>query len=440
MLEQIYITGSGAVEISRSIEQEIREGRLGAGAKMPTVRALAERLGVSPATVAAAYKELRGRGMISGRGRSGTFISHAPPVGVRGPAPVPAGTRNLAHGNPDPKLLPQLGPALHELDGSHTLYGAELKLDALMDVARRSLERDGVPTQFMSICSGAMDGIERVLQTHLRPGDRVVIEDPGFTGVIDLVQALGLVAVGCPMDEQGLRPDALDDALRRGADAVIVTPRAQNPTGSAIDAKRSRELRKVLDKYPATLIVEDDHAADVAGVPLATLCRSESAHWAHIRSTSKALSPDLRLAIVSGDAETIGRFEGRQLIGIRWVSHILQRLAAAVWSDPRTGDTLDKAARTYTDRRVALIKALEEHGIHATGRSGMNVWIPVTEESATVQALAEKGWAVTAGERFRLRTGPALRVTISELEVGEASDFAAALADCLGPRHAVASV
>jgi DNA-binding transcriptional MocR family regulator len=113
---------------------------------------------------------------------------------------------------------------------------------------------------------------------------------------------------------------------------------------------------------------------------------------------------------------------------VRWVSHLLQSLTLALWSDPSSGRLLARAAETYTQRRTALIETLATHGIRAHGQSGFNVWIPVREETAAVQALADRGWAVAAGERFRLHSPPAIRVTTSALLPAEAAHFAADLA------------
>src|SRR5438132_629687 len=132
------IRGRGASELAQSVERGVREGRLAPGAPLPTVRALSQQLGLSPATVAAAYRSLR-------------------------------------------------------------------------------------------------------------PGDMVAVEDPGHAGVLDLVAALGLVPEPVALDDSGPLPDAARHALRRGARAFIVTPRAQNPTGAALDERRARELRTALD-------------------------------------------------------------------------------------------------------------------------------------------------------------------------------------------------
>jgi len=437
---QTYIKGTTSVQISRSIEQAIRDRRLRAGDGMPTVRALAERLAVSPATVAAAYKELRTRGILTAHGRRGTAVSHGPTIGGRPPTAVPEGARNLAHGNPDARLLPPLGPALRSIDSSHVLYGSDLKDPALIKLAVRDLARDSVTTESVAVVSGGMDGIERVLSAHLRPGDRVVVEDPGFTSVIDLVAALGMRPVPCPVDDAGMIPEALEVALASCVHAVVVTPRAQNPTGAFMDAARARRLRRILKLHPEVLCIEDDHASWVAGVPLHALSAEPQPRWAFVRTLSKSFGPDLRLALVAGDEETIARIEGRQLTGMRWVSRILQRIAVAVWNDRATAASLRAAAREYAERRNALLAALASRGIEAHGRSGLNVWVPVRDEASVVEALLARGWAVTAGARFRIRSAEGVRITVSTLEKHEAEELAEALADATRrTRHAASA-
>lgn len=400
------------------------------GAPLPTVRALAASAGVSPATAAAAYRALRLRGLVTAQGRRGTRVTHRPPLAAPAPPPVAAGLRDLADGNPDPAFLPRLRRVLGRLAGAVRLYGDPPHDPRLRALAARQLAADGIAPEFLAVVAGALDGVERVLQAHLRPGDRVAVEDPGYSGVLDLVAALGLAAEPVAVDDAGPLPDAVAHALRAGCRALVLTPRAQNPTGAALDGARARDLARVLGRHPEVLVVEDDHAGPVAGAGAHTLSRGRS-RWAVVRSVSKSLGPDIRVAVLAGDAATVARVEGRQALGQGWVSHILQRLVAELWSDRTTQDLLRAATASYSARRAALVGSLARHGVRAHGRSGFNVWIPVAEEVATVSRLAAAGWAVRAGERYRLKSAPAIRITVSRLSEGEmervARDVAAAV-------------
>ena len=429
-----HIREGSAVEIATRVEEAVRRGRLVPGAALPTVRGLARELGISPTTVSAAYRLLRERGLLLTAGRRGTRIAPAPPVAAGARVELPAGTRDLATGNPDPRLLPRLGPYLARLSPAPHLYSDEIHSPALVALARERFRADGIPVPALAVVSGALDGIERVLAARLRPGDRVAVEDPGFPGILHLVRALGLVLVPVAVDDAGLEPAAFERALGRGVQAVIVTPRAQNPTGACFHRDRVRALRRLLDRAPEVLVIEDDHCDVAAGTPAHTLCGGRDGHWAVVRSVSKTLGPDLRLAILCGDEETVARVSGRQLLGSRWVSHLLQQLVVALWSDPRVATRLERASACYAERREAVVAALAARGIAATGRSGLNVWVPVREETPVVLRLAARGYAVQAGEIHRLDTPPAIRVTTAALDVGEAGIFADAFAAALeGP-------
>jgi DNA-binding transcriptional MocR family regulator len=430
---QYGISGASASAIAASVEKGILGGRIPPGALLPPVRGLAALLGLSAATVAAAYRALGVRGLVAGEGRRGTRVVQRPPVAARRPPVVPTGTRDLAEGNPDPALLPDLGPALRKLSCRPGLYGADDPLPALRRLAARQLAQDGIPAASLAVVGGAMDGIERVLQAHLRPGDRVIVEDPGYAGVLDLLGALGLVPVPVPIDDLGLRPDALAAALSPDTGAVVLTPRAQNPTGAALDPERARALRALLDRHPDVLVVEDDHAGPVAGADAETVVHARKPRWAVVRSVCKSLGPDLRLAVLAGDATTVARVEGRRSLGTGWVSHLLQGLVASLWSDAGTERRLREAADVYARRRRALVDALARHGIASHARSGLNVWIPVREEASTIAGMAAAGWAIRAGEPYRIQSPPAVRITVSTLMPEEAPKVASALAAVLDP-------
>jgi DNA-binding transcriptional MocR family regulator len=429
-----HITGRRASEIAESIERGIREGDLTAGTRLPTVRSLASHRGISTATVASAYRELRRRGLVAGAGRLGTSIAPRVPPSPRGKPIVPPGVRDLLTGNPDPMLLPDLGPALAALPHEPVLYGAAGSDPELLELSATRLEADGVSAEHVTVVGGALDGVQLALMAHLRPGDRIAVEDPCYPGIIDLAAALGLAVIPMAIDDRGPTPEGLTRALRAGAAACSLTPRAQNPYGSAIDAERAEELRAVLDLHPGVLVLEDDHAFDITERPCHTLCEPGRARWVHLRSVSKSLGPDLRLAILAGDATTVARVEGRRLLAAGWVSHLLQRLVVALWRDPAAEARAAHVAQIYTQRRDALQQALRSRGIESHGRSGLNVWIPVAHEDATVASLQESGWGVLAGDRFRIASARGIRVTIARLEPADALRLAADVESALTPR------
>ena len=426
------MAGRSAADISRAVEQAIHAGQLAADQTVPTVRQLAASLKVSPATVAAAYRSLQARGLLVGEGRRGTRVRAHVQQHARATVPAPRrdGLCDLATGNPDPELLPPLDAALRALAGAQTFYDDGAEVRALIAFARAEFAADGIISDSLVVTSGAFDAIERILREHARPGDHVLVEDPVAPAVLDVLMTLGLVPQPAAVDAEGPRPEIVEAAIRRRPCAMIVTPRAQNPTGAVISRARAVDLRRLLRAHPEMLVIENDPFAPVSGVALTTLT-DDRAQWASVRSTSKYLGPDLRVAVVAGDPLTLARVRGRQAAGPRWVSRLLQQMVLALWSDPSHGRRLARAADVYAHRRAALVQALAEKGIAASAVSGFNVWVPVQHEATVVQQLSDRGWAVAPGERFRLQAAPGIRVTTSVLEPADASRLASDLAEAL---------
>jgi DNA-binding transcriptional MocR family regulator len=430
---QYSISGESAAGIAASIELGIESGGLNPGDPLPSIRRLASELGVSPTTTAAALADLRARGLVVTRERGRSHVSWRPPLAGALPMPaIAAGVRDLAGGNPDPELLPDPTPFLRQLDLPTQLYGGEPAVPELLELAREELAASGIGTEAIAVTNGALDGIERALQAQLKPGDLVAVEDPGFAGLFDLLRALGLALRPVPIDERGMLPSELAAALAEGADGVVLNPRGQNPTGASLDPGRAGELRGVLDRAPAAMVVEDDHLGPIAGVNRVTLTAGREC-WASALSLAKSLGPDLRLALLSGDPQTISRVRGRQAVGPQWVSHLLQHLVAAMWADEGVAATLERAANTYRDRRERFLAALSKRGIEVSSAAGIAAWIPVPEEAPVVQSLLAAGWAVRPGAPFRLQSARAIRVTTSTLVEDEAEDLAEAVQAALRP-------
>ncbi|MDH6583204.1 DNA-binding transcriptional MocR family regulator [Streptomyces sp. SAI-133] len=432
MATQYGISGTTAKGIAGSVERAVAEGSLVPGAALPPVRRLAEELGVSPGTVATAYKELRQRGIVVTRGRGGTVVAPGPAVASRRPPKVPEGLRDLAGGHPDPRLLPGLVPPSRLSPGARSHRSAP-RLARLEDAVRAWLGPDGVPVEHVTFAHGALDLVGRLLSVELRPGDAVAMEDPGYHHLLDLVTALGLRMVPVAVDDEGVSPEAVREALRAGARAVVCSPRAQNPYGGRFSPARRDALLDVLREHPEVLVVENDHASAVAGAPLRTLTGGGLSRWVHVRTVSKFLGTDLRWAAAACDPVTLARHDGRLLLTSGWVSHLLQETVHGLLSDAGTRASVARAGETYAVRRSALVRELGERGVPAHGASGLNVWVPVRDESAVVNGLRSYGWWVAAGARFRLAAGPGVRITAAELEPADAarlaSDFAAVLGE-----------
>jgi DNA-binding transcriptional MocR family regulator len=429
------IEGASAAEIIASVRSLVARGGLEDGAVLPPVRVLAEQLGLNRNTVAAAYRQLAERGVVEGRGRRGTVV--ASPERLRGegaPSPVPA--VDLAGGNPDPDLLPDLRAAFGAVAYDPPLYGAPAVLPALRERAEELFFDDVDEPYGLSVTHGALDAIERLLGSTLVRTDAVAVEDPGYLASTGIVTAMGFRPVGVRVDQRGMDPVALETALRDGARAVVCTSRAQNPTGASIDGERAAALRGVLEAFPDVFVVEDDHLSLVAGSAYERARSSRTARWALVRSMAKILGPDLRVAVVASDLKTEDLLRRRLVAGVNWVSHLLQATAAALLADPATRLRLAQARAVYAGRAARLQAELRRHGITSAGPvDGFNVWVPLVGNQAfVVDELARHGWQVRAGSAYAVDPAhgqPALRVTTSTMSTRDATRCAETLAGVL---------
>jgi DNA-binding transcriptional MocR family regulator len=434
-VEIAMIEGASAAEIVASVRSLVARGGLAEGAVLPPVRVLAEQLGLNRNTVAAAYRQLAERGVVEGRGRGGTVV--ASPERLRGEgafSPVPA--VDLAGGNPDPELLPDLRAAFGAVAYDPPLYGAPAVLPALRERAEELFSGDVDEPYGLSVTHGALDAIERLLGATLVRGDAVAIEDPGYLASTGIVTAMGFRPVGVRIDQRGMDPVALEAALQDGARAVVCTSRAQNPTGASMDGERAAALRKVLEALPDVFVVEDDHLSLVAGSAYERARSPRTARWAMVRSMAKVLGPDLRAAVVASDPRTEDQLRRRLVAGVNWVSHLLQATVAALLADPATSPRLTEARATYARRAARLEAELRRRSIASVGPAdGFNLWVPLAgDEALVVEELSRRGWQVRPGSAYAVdptHSHPALRVTTSMMSARDATRFAEALASVL---------
>ncbi|KRC28989.1 aminotransferase class I/II-fold pyridoxal phosphate-dependent enzyme [Acidovorax sp. Root219] len=425
----LYAHGKTAANIADSLLDALRSGALQPGDALPAVRTLAQQLAVNPNTVAAAYARLRYAGRVVTDGRRGTRVVGTPARMAQAYA-VPTGLRDLASGNVDASLLPQLqgGAAAWAALASSASYDAPADLPALQSEARQWLTAQGLPCGEIGVFSGTLDAVERALRVHAHPGDRVAVEDPCWPPLVALLHSLRLKPVPLPVDGEGLCvPDA---GVLQGCAALVLTPRAHNPTGAAISPARWKALRHQLQALPRLLVVLDDHWGPLSATPLA-MAASLPPLWLHVVSVSKFLGPDLRVALATGTPALLQALRAQQALGPRWVSRILQGLAAGLWRQMREGSALAQAGGSYAARRQALVQALAAQQVVLAPGEGLHLWLPVADEAAVVQSMASRGWAVQAGTPLRLASAPAVRVSLGECRPTDMPRLAADLVQAL---------
>jgi len=443
--------------IAGVIARLVNTGELGEGERLPTVRELAGALGVSPATVSQAWQALSRAGLIESRGRAGSFVRPTAPgwlaPRMRGmAAPNDPVRLDLSRGTPDPLLLPALGPALSRVSARAETgsYQAEPVIPALAAVLA-----DSWPSHAESIMvvDGALDAISRTLEQLVRFGDRVVVESPGFPPFLDLLDVLGAEAIPVRLDEYGMMPEALARALHRRPVAVLLQPRAQNPTGASMTPARAEELARVIrsaSDVDHLVVIEDDHSGLISTEGDVTLGSSLPDRVVHVRSFSKSHGPDLRIAALGGPRQLIERVVARRMLGPGWTSRMLQTILLDLLTEGTSIDAVAEARRQYYTRQRALGDALRLRGVAVAPADGINLWMPVLSERSALVQLAAAGIRVAAGSPFlaaseatdaangtRMRPGGSggefVRVTVGVLRNGtdEVADVLASAAQHL---------
>ncbi len=414
----------------------IRSGALPIGVRLPTVRDLAFKLGVSPATVSDAWSELRRQKMIGGRGRTGTYVfgnTVAPrPARMGSVGHFGQGVLDLTMAVPDRSLLPPLDRALSHGARADNLNSYERT--PILTELRAAVERRWPyePEMFLAT-NGGYNAVYSALHALVMPGSSIAIEDPTAMRILDILEDLGAEILPVECDAQGPIPASLAKALLKRPTAFIYQPRTHSVTGRNITTQRLTELATALQESDC-YIVEDDGVGDISPLPPVSLGNLFPKRVIHILSFSKSLGPDLRLAVLSSSIAVVKQIQSYRSFSSGWTSRLLQATTAWLLDDEASTRMVSQARRIYAERRTALADALHGRGIDLPAGDGLCVWIPVESEQFALVTLAARGIAVLPGTKCSVRPTHHIRVATSILT--DRYDFVAdsvALAALGGP-------
>lgn len=393
--------------IAAALGRLIASGRLLPGDRLPTVREFAGALGVSPATISHAWQALTAVGLIASRGRSGTFVLEQAPRWLPARSQSMAGHLqaariDLSRGTPDPLLLPALGPALSRVS-QRAVTPSYQDLPVIPELLAALNGSWPYPVESITVVDGALDAISRSLDHVTRFGDRVIVENPGFPPFFDLLDQIGVEQLPVAVDAQGIVPESFAAALRLSPAAVILQPRAQNPTGASMPAERAEELARLLQKNKRnahTVVIEDDHSGEISIAPDVSLGRWLPDRVLHVRSYSKSHGPDLRIAALGGPAALVDPIVARRMLGPGWTSRMLQKILHDLLTDGESVARVNEARHMYFARQKALADALNSFGLPVRQADGINTWLPVVDERDAIVQLAASGIRVAGGGPF----------------------------------------
>ncbi|AJE48632.1 aminotransferase class I/II-fold pyridoxal phosphate-dependent enzyme [Celeribacter indicus] len=393
------LQGQPLTALGDFMSRAILDKDLAAGTRLPTVRAIARQLGVSPASVSVIWTQLRERGLIQTNRRGGSFVasdrtSEFPNLDVWS-------TMDLAYGVPDSALQPSLAPAFAAVLEQRPRSRRNTSRKGLSAPLRDAVERDWpFPAEAFVAVGGHNEGTMLAVEAAAPRNSLVVIEEPTSPRILSILGILGLRSLPVRCDGEGPLPAALSAALAQHPAAVILQPRAQIPTGRSIPADRLRELAEVLARaeHPV-VVVEDDHMGPVATSPDLSVGAFYSGEILHVRGYCKSYGVDLRTCVIGGSQRLIDRVQALRVHGISATSEILQNALAWLIRDPATGRVIETARRRYEARRLSLAQELARRGLEATGQDGMLLCLKVRDEASAVLSLAQNGLVVGFGSK-----------------------------------------
>jgi DNA-binding transcriptional MocR family regulator len=283
--------------IADAIDEDVQKGTLRAGTRLPPHRDLADRLGVTVTTITRAYTEATRRGLIAGHVGRGTFIrgtSQTEDEPENGPLDL---SMNI--------LMPDKEVAVLE---KHLFARRVLPWTQLLGYvpSRGHLRHRQAMAQWLAQCgftadperivltAGAQHAMAVAVAAVTKPGDTLLVEDLTYSGARLLARQMNLKLKGVAMDVEGLRPDALERAVRTTRARVLYCmPRLQNPTSAVMSERRRRQLASIADKHRLVVIEDDTYGfLSPEREPLAALLPERTIF---ITSLSKSLFPGLRL-------------------------------------------------------------------------------------------------------------------------------------------------
>ncbi|AXB44440.1 PLP-dependent aminotransferase family protein [Amycolatopsis albispora] len=393
-----------AVQLADALRESAATGHLRGGDRLPSTRALANRLGVSRTVTSAAYEQLHAEGWIAGRHGSGTYVTTSPPRDrparglVIGEAPARPDLLDLSPGVPwadglDRAAWRRAWRAAADAPPLSRAHRAGL-FDYRAVIAEHLLRHRGLPagTDSVLATAGTTAALIEIAGAIFRPGDVIGVEEPGYQRAVQALTSIGLKTVPVPVDGEGLRPGAVPRGLR----AVYCSPAHQYPMGSRMSAARRVQLveRARAEDF---LLIEDDYDGelrfDVAPLPLLAALAPDVV--VHLGTTSKILTPTLGAGwMVAPPKVAAAVLEYRDRVGTR-PSPAGQRVLIELARHGDLGRHLRKLRRELSERRSMLTGALYDSGIPVLGDdAGAHLVVPLNsaaEERDKVRAAEAAG-------------------------------------------------
>ncbi|MFY8208123.1 MAG: PLP-dependent aminotransferase family protein, partial [Caulobacter sp.] len=398
--------------IALALEAAVAEGELQAGDQIPAQREVARLIGVDFTTVTRAYGLARERGLVEGTTGRGTFIrlrineDEAGLIDLSMNLPPPPQGLNLAGLLQDATraILARTEPAT--LMAYHPGAGSLAQRSA--GAAWLAPTLGPVDPGRVVVTGGAQTALSALLDHLTAPGDTIIVEAFTYPGLLATARRRGLTPVACPLDDEGLQPEALAQLVaQHGPRLICCTPTFQNPTAATMSPARRAAVVEIARAAGVT-ILEDDAYGLLPASPAPALAALWPDGVYHVATTAKALSPGLRLAYVVAPP---GRAEGfaQALHAIAQMPAPLMAGIVTQWIRDGVAAKVLAGVRSEATARRALAATLLPRAVG--GAESLHVWLADAEAPP---AARERGLALVGADAFRAPgvTGEGLRVSL----------------------------
>ncbi|MCA1940326.1 MAG: PLP-dependent aminotransferase family protein [Caenispirillum bisanense] len=420
--------GPTYLALANAIADAIESGALTPGARLPPRRDLAHDLGISVNTVSSAYVEAERRGHVVGEVGRGTFVRRRSEETFTGGHPE--GHIDLSICRPCvlhdqiPKLRDALRTAADDPDLAAMLWCRPLiGLPPHRLAAARWLYKMGMPADpaDIVITNGCAHGMLVALSTIVEPDDVVVTDALTDHGLISLASFLHFNLRPLASDRDGLIPDAVEAAVRKGGvKALVTTPNLNNPTSSLMPAERREKIAAICHQYGVAIVEDDVFGALVEDrpPPLSSFHPDDSYY---VTSFTKVSVSGLRVGFLVGPPKNTQRLAAR-VRTTSWMATPLVADIAARWIEDGTMDEIVAGQRRELAARQALVEHYLAEFDTISHPTGPNVWINLPGDwraDGLVRQLQAQGVLVTASEPFVVgrSAGPhAVRLSVGGAE------------------------
>lgn len=409
--------------LAKQLEEDIREGRLSPGTRLPPQRELADFLDINLSTVTKALRLCRLKGLLSSATGSGTFVSYDARTNWRltmktAPSAIDMGP-TVPDDSADPILTALLQDMLKENGKSYFSYQLEEDAPWQKDIAAGALLRCGYQASASEIllANGGQTGLFAILSTLFRQGDRIAANDHTYPGLKEAAALLGLVLVPVPEDDEGLSSEALDFLCRtEDIKGVYLIPTCHNPTTLTMSESRRREIAHLSQKHDFLII--EDGTYQLMRPGMTAVSQYAPDRGLYLASLSKAIAPGLRMAYLSVPPAYYPRVsESLYSLSIS-VSPLLAELSARVLAGDQLKPIL--ARRSQILRRRDKILASYVPSAQLRGRhDDLFRWLLLPRPwtgASFVAAASKRGLILYGAEKFAIgktRPAPAVRLSLS---------------------------